>query len=137
MSSFASRPRRPGVHALLVGLVIAAGLASRAYAQWLPASLGKYPGDALWALLVFLLIGLVRPRGATAVVAAAALAVSWGVEFGQLVQPAWLTAIRATTPGHLVLGSHFHAPDLLAYAVGIATGVAAELATLRRRRASP
>lgn len=137
MSLSASRSRRPGVYALLVGLVVLAGLASRAVPQALPASLGKYPGDALWALMVFLLVGLARPRWSTAAVAAAALAVSWAVEVGQLYQPAWLTAVRATTLGHLVLGSHFHAPDLLAYAVGIAAGAVGERAVAHRRRSSP
>ncbi len=137
LSLSAPRSRRPGVYALLVWLVVVAGLASRAVPQALPASLGKYPGDALWALMVFLLVGLARPRWSTGAVAATALAVSWGVEFGQLYQPPWLTAVRATTLGHLVLGSHFHAPDLLAYAVGIAAGAAAELAAVHRRRSSP
>lgn len=46
-----TRNRRWYLVALIV--VIAAGLASRRYAWLFPACLGKYPGDALWALMVF------------------------------------------------------------------------------------
>lgn len=113
--------------------VIAAGLASRRYPFLVPVELGKYPGDALWALMVMLLVGLARPRKSTACIAMAALLTSFAVEFSQLYQADWINAIRHTTPGHLVLGSHFNAMDLLAYAVGVATGSIAELLWLPRR----
>jgi hypothetical protein len=116
--------RRRLPYGLLVPLVITTGLASRAHPGLLPAALGPYPGDALWALLVLLLIALARPGWAVARVAAAALATAFAVEFSQLWQPGWLNALRHTTPGHLVLGSTFHAPDLLAYTAGVALGAA-------------
>ena len=115
------------MYAGLVLLTIAAGLASRKYPQLLPDQLGKYPGDALWAPMIFLLIGFARPRVSTVGVAGIALVVSFTVEFSQLYQAAWLVGLRQTTLGHLVLGSTFHVPDLLAYAVGIATAAGVEL----------
>jgi len=115
------------LYALLVLAVIAAGLASRRYPWLLPAQLGKYPGDALWALMVLLLVGLARPGWSVGRVAAAALATSFAVEFSQLYQADWINAIRHTTLGHLVLGSTFNALDLLAYAMGVAVGASAEL----------
>ncbi|MDR7272097.1 hypothetical protein J2X20_004771 [Pelomonas saccharophila] len=126
------RHRNRLLYAVLVLAVIAAGLASRRYPGLLPAPLGKYPGDALWALMVMLLYGLARPRWTIARTAAAALATSFAVEFSQLYQADWINAIRHTTLGHLVLGSGFHALDLLAYGVGVAMGAAAELLMLRR-----
>ena len=39
--------------------------------------------------------------------------------------------IRATLPGRLVLGQGFHALDLVCYVIGVALGVAVELAVLR------
>jgi hypothetical protein len=123
-----SRP----LYAFLVLAVIAAGLASRRYPFLLPAQLGKYPGDALWALMVMLLYGFVKPGWPIARTAGAALATSFAVEFSQLYQADWINAVRHTTPGHLVLGSGFHAMDLLAYGVGVAVGAAAELLMWRR-----
>ena len=115
------------MYAGLVLLTIAAGLASRKYSQLLPDQLGKYPGDALWALMLFLLIGVARPRVSTLGVAGIALVVAFIVEFSQLYQAAWLVGLRQTTLGHLVLGSTFHTPDLLAYAVGIAAAAGVEM----------
>ncbi|WP_457426785.1 ribosomal maturation YjgA family protein [Roseateles sp. P5_E7] len=124
-------PRSRPLYVLLVLTVIAAGLASRRYPWLLPTQLGKYPGDALWALMVMLLYGLARPGWSVGRVAAATLATSFAVEFSQLYQADWINAIRHTTPGHLVLGSTFHAPDLLAYTVGVLVGAALERLLLR------
>jgi Protein of unknown function (DUF2809) len=134
MPAVTSAPRNRAFYALAAVGVVALGLASRKFATFLPAFLGKYPGDALWALMVFLLVGVIRPRWTSARVATFALLVSFAVEFAQLWQPDWLTTVRQTTVGHLVLGSHFHALDLLAYAVGACMGFLVEqFAQLRHR----
>ena len=127
MQLFAQRQRKRAVYALLVVVVIGAGLASRNFPHFLPAQLGKYPGDALWAMMIFFILGALKPKWPSAATGALALSVCYVVEFSQLLQPHWLVAIRQTTLGHLVLGSHFHAQDLLAYAVGIFAGVLVEL----------
>lgn len=110
---------------LLFGVVavIALGLASRKFPSLFPALLGKYPGDALWALMVFLGWAFCKPRASTRNIAALAFATSCLVEFSQLYQADWLRAIRSTTLGHLVLGSTFSWFDIAAYAVGILAGV--------------
>lgn len=126
-----ARRRNRLLYAVLVLAVIAGGLASRRYPELLPARLGKYPGDALWALMVMLLYGMAWPRWSIARAAATALATSFAVEFSQLYQADWINAIRHTTPGHLVLGSAFHALDLVAYGVGVIAGVTAELLMAR------
>lgn len=110
---------------LSIGIVsvIMLGLASRKFPSVLPAFLGKYPGDALWALMVFLGWGLFKPRALTWVLAALALATSSLVEFSQLYQVPWLNAIRGTPVGHLVLGFTFSWADLVAYVIGIFIGV--------------
>jgi hypothetical protein len=107
---------------LVAGMVltVGAGLASRKFPGLLPQALGSYPGDALWAVLVFLLIAFIRPRMKSVRLAAITLAVSFLVEAAQLYQAPWINAIRATTPGHLVLGQGFDWLDLCAYAVGVA-----------------
>lgn len=133
MDTTSFRPR--WLSGLLVLATIALGLASRRWPGLFPAVLEKYPGDALWAQMVYWLGAIVLPGASVRRLAAAALAVAWGVEFSQLWHPPWLDAIRATTPGHLVLGSAFGVADLLAYAIGIAlvAGLDALVHAARRR----
>jgi hypothetical protein len=107
--------------------VIAAGLASRKFAWLFPAALGKYPGDALWALMVYTGWGMVLPWLPAPRLAACALATSFAVEFSQRYHAPWLDGIRATVPGHLVLGSGFSWIDLAAYTVGVAVGFVGDL----------
>lgn len=109
----------------MVGIVavIALGLASRKFPSLFPALLGKYPGDSLWALMVFLGWAFCRPLASTQYIATLAFATSCLVEFLQLYQAAWIVAIRSTTLGHLALGSTFSWPDIAAYAVGVLVGV--------------
>jgi hypothetical protein len=113
--------------------VIAAGLASRRFAWLFPAALGKYPGDALWAAMVYWGWAMVVPRLAAPRLAALALATSFAVEFSQLYHTPWLDAVRATVPGHLVLGSGFGWIDLVAYAVGVVLAVSGDLLLPRAR----
>lgn len=132
------RPRRSlGARALAIGAVIAAGLASRGIEAIATGPLGKYPGDALWALMVFLGLGLLARTASTLRLGAAAFAIAALVETSQLWHPAWLDAIRATTLGHLVLGSWFAPGDFVAYAIGVALGVGCELVLARGRTTPP
>ncbi|WP_369937636.1 DUF2809 domain-containing protein [Xanthomonas tesorieronis] len=103
-----------------IAATIAAGLASRQFPWLLPSWLGKLPGDALWAAMVYWGLALLAPRARPLRLAAVALAVCWLVEASQLYHAPWLDALRATTLGHLALGSTFVWLDLLAYAVGVA-----------------
>ena len=117
--------------------VIALGLASRKYPALFPAIFGKYPGDALWALMVFVGWAFVKPRASTAHLAVVAFAISCAVELSQLYQAPWLNAIRSTTMGHLVLGSTFAWFDIAAYAVGVLIGCLFDVLLDRRRPTQP
>lgn len=103
-------------------LVVLLGLASRRFPSALPPFVGKYPGDALWALMVFLGWAFCKPQASTRTIAALAFTTSCLVEFSQLYQAPWINSIRSTTPGHLILGSTFSWPDIAAYAIGILFG---------------
>ena len=117
------------VRAGWLALVIAAGLGSRsAGASVLPAWVTAYAGDTLWALMVFVILGLLFPSARTGVLATAALGISFAVEFSQLWNADWLNRIRATRVGALVLGRGWVATDLLCYAAGVGIGVAGEMA---------
>ena len=120
-------PRNRRWLALCIVTVIAAGLASRAWPALFPAAWGSYTGDALWALMVFLGFAFIQPAMHGLRLACAALAFSWLIEASQLYQAPWINAVRATTPGHLVLGMGFQWMDLLAYALGIAVGLLGDL----------
>jgi hypothetical protein len=102
---------------------VALGLASRSYPGLFPAFLGKYPGDTLWALMVFCGLGFLNPDCSTARLAFYALLISYADELSQLYQAPWINQIRGTSIGHLILGSTFSWLDMLAYTVGAAIGV--------------
>ena len=114
-------------YAIFLALVIIAGCASRSgIAQYWPGCIGVYGGDTLWALMIFLGIGLIFPTAATGVIATVVLVFAYGVEFSQLYQADWIESLRNTLFGALVLGSGFLWSDLICYTVGCAVGVAGE-----------
>jgi len=121
------------LYAAAIAVVIATGLLLRSHYVSLPWVITKYAGDALWALVVFLLFGLILRRASTLRVSLLALAFAWAIEFSQLYHAGWIDSIHATRIGALVLGASFHWPDLLAYAAGIAVGALAESITWARR----
>lgn len=125
-----SRP----IYALATALVVGTGLLWRSGLLPLPDFVAKYGGDALWALVVFLGLGIAFHRGTTVRIALLAVGFAWSVEFLQLYHAPWIDGIRSTRLGHLVLGTTFNGPDLLAYVIGIALGALAERVFLNRPR---
>ena len=124
-----SRRRLAALAAMLA--TIALGLASRRWPDALPAALGKYPGDALWALMVLFAWRALRPRARTRDVALCAMATSTIVEVAKLWQAPWLVAFRHTTVGHLLLGHVFSWQNLVAYGAGVLAGAAIDRLLLR------
>ncbi len=93
-------------------------------------------GDALWACMMAWIVAAVAPALPMFIRGAIALAISWAVEFSQLVHTPSLDALRATTLGGLVLGSGFDPRDLAAYAGGVILAIALEsIARFARRSA--
>jgi hypothetical protein len=134
---------RPG-YAVAIIAVIVLGLLSRRYPELLPAVLGKYPGDALWALMVFCGVGFLRPKLPPLYAAILAFTFSCAIEFFKLYQASWIESVRASLPGRLVLGSVFSWKNIAAYAAGILVGWAVETgfckyqkAGKNRQRAAP
>jgi len=120
-------------YAIAVAVTIVAGLASRAYAAYLPWWVAKNAGDALYATMVFWGFGFLAPRARTSRVALTAMAFCFAIEFTQRYRAPWIDAVRATTPGRLVLGQGFHAFDLVCYVIGVALGVGLERIVRWRR----
>jgi len=86
-------------YGLAVIVTIALGLASRQFRGALPEVLGKYPGDALWALMVFFGWGVVFPQASTVRIALLTLGVCVAIETLKLYQAPWIVGIRHTTLG--------------------------------------
>jgi hypothetical protein len=114
--------------------VIALGLASRRYPGLFPGAFVKYPGDTLWALMVFVGWGIVFPKRPATHIFIYALVSSYCVEFCKLYRAPWIVGLRATTAGRLILGSTFSWENLVAYTLGALLGVLVE--RWMRRRAN-
>ena len=115
-------------------------LGSRAEALALHTFVGKYVGDALWALMMFLGLGLLLPTPRTVTLAFLAFVVCCTIEFSQLYHAPWIDAARGTWLGRLALGDTFAWGDIAAYLVGIVSGGVMEWAACRarnRNRAEP
>ncbi|MBS3020384.1 hypothetical protein DJFAAGMI_03145 [Comamonas sp. PE63] len=119
---------------LLIGAVIAIGLASRRGYVPFPAVLGNYPGDALWAWVVLLCVAWLRPAITRGKLMAWSLVIAFAIEFLQLYQAPWMQALRANKLAYLVLGNGFDPLDLLAYVVGIGVGAMVDRLWERRQR---
>jgi Protein of unknown function (DUF2809) len=126
-------PRNRLAYCALVLAVIALGLASRKFPGLFPAVLGKYPGDALWTMMVFFALAVLRPASTITWLTTCALVISYLVEFGQLYQAPWIVAVRAHPLGHLVLGTAFGWMDLVAYTAGAVVAMLIELSINSRR----
>jgi hypothetical protein len=100
-------------------IVIFLGLGSRHFSKQLPDWNDLYVGDALWAMMVFLIIGLIFNNKPTWWVALIALIFSYSIEVSQLYHAPWIDCIRATWLGAHVLGFGFLWSDLVCYSVGI------------------
>jgi len=134
MTSAAARPRRRLPVLLAAALVTAAGLGVHYLLDGEPAAL---LADALYAVLIALLVMLIAPRLRPVSVAAIAFLVCALIELAQLTGiPAALA--RAVPPAALVFGSGFAWGDLVAYAVGGLAVLAADILLRRgiRRTAS-
>jgi hypothetical protein len=119
--------RKRSVYFLLILLVTGVGLLWRSSIPHFSPFMSKYGGDALWALLVFCGFGFFFNRLPTLRLSLVSFAFAWTIEFLQLYHAPWIDSIRAARLGHLVLGSTFNWPDLVAYMVGIAIGVLLEM----------
>jgi len=97
----------------------------------LPKLVNLYLGDALWALLIFLIMGFIFNKLASFHLSIVALLFCYLTEISQLYHASWIDEIRSTTIGGLVLGFGFLWSDILAYSLGISAGYLIEITFLR------
>lgn len=107
------------VYGIIFMAIIIAGLGSRHFSKQLPEWNDLYFGDGLWAMMVFVLCGLIFNLKPTRWVALMTLTFSFGIEISQLYHAPWIDSLRATWLGSHILGYGFLWSDLLCYTVGI------------------
>lgn len=130
LASFSMRRDRLTYLALALA-TIAVGLAVHLAGRPLHPVARDLAGDALWAVMIVWWVGAAAPSSRPAARAGVSLAICFAVEIGQLYHAPAIDAVRATTAGHLVLGSGFDPRDLAAYAAGVIAAVLFERASLR------
>lgn len=109
-----STPRRFTVATLAV-LTVAAGLLVHRFGSGIQ---GDIVGDALYAVLIYLLFVFLLPRNARTLPAALSIILCTGIEFLQLTDiPEQVT--EAFPPAVLALGAGFDQRDLLVYAFAV------------------
>jgi hypothetical protein len=118
----------------LMASTVAAGLTIRFAHLGLPASVAKYGGSMLWALMIYWVVSTVLPALRMLSAAILAGAVTTGVEFFKLYHAPALDAFRVTLPGVLLLGRFFSGWDILAYWIAIAAGAFMDSRIRRRVR---
>ncbi|NUL48947.1 DUF2809 domain-containing protein [Cellulosimicrobium funkei] len=115
--------RRPALAAAAVATVcLGLGVRFLADGGWTGPA-----GDALYAVLVYLLVAWCVPWESPRVVAGVAVALCWLIELFQLTGLP-LALAEAWWPARLVLGTGFAWVDLLAYAAGVLVAGAADAA---------
>ncbi|MCG8580396.1 MAG: DUF2809 domain-containing protein [Bacteroidales bacterium] len=125
--------KRNRIHYLiLIITTIFIGLASRACSGYLPGFINLWLGDALWALMMYWIIGFLLPRMSITKLTIFSLMVCFLVEFSQLIQAEWINAIRNNSLGALILGRGFLWTDLVAYSLGVGVGMLAERYLIRQ-----
>lgn len=136
MPTEVKRSRRRYLVAILV--VILVGPPARLIpAEYLPSFYVNYVGDALWALMIFLLLGLFFVHARTRTLFIAALTITYGIEISELYQAEWINQLRSIKIIGLILGYTFLWSDLVAYTCGIVAGLLIEKYLLWREAAHP
>lgn len=119
---------------IFVIITIVIGLFARHYASYLPDIINLGLGDALWALMMYWIIGFLFPQYSIKKVVIISLSICFAVEISQLYQADWINAIRDNRLGALVLGRGFLWSDFVAYLLGVGIGGAIEYFIQSRKK---
>ena len=134
LQSSTRRPTR-AVHLALLLVTVALGLASRRWAGALPAFIGAYAGDTLWAAAAYWTLSAAIPSVGRLRRGGLAFSIAAAVEVSQIFHPAWLDAVRRTRLGGWLLGFGFLWSDVACYAVGVGLAMAVDRLLAARRSA--
>ncbi|MCP4113159.1 MAG: DUF2809 domain-containing protein [Desulfobacteraceae bacterium] len=93
---------------------------------WLPQWYVYYVADALWAMMLFFIFGLVFRKWTTMRIFAVSILFTWSIELTQLYHAPWAEYLRSIKFFALILGFDFLFSDLIAYTLGITAGALIE-----------
>ncbi len=116
---------------ITIFIIIALGLPARTTTGLLPLWYINYVGDALWAMMLFFIFGLLFQKCSTLRIFAVSILFTWSIEFSQLYHAPWIDFLRSIKIFALILGFDFVFSDLIAYTIGITTGVLIEKKAFR------
>lgn len=119
--------RHLGTSLLLILIVTLIGGGSRlSVTEHFPEFYRIYAGDTFWSLLVYVCLGVLFPSWSIRTLGSLTLGIAFSVETLQLYQAPWITGVRDTFAGAILLGSDFLWSDFLCYSVGCMMGVCGE-----------
>ncbi|KDA06091.1 hypothetical protein DC31_12800 [Microbacterium sp. CH12i] len=128
-----SSSRRRLAVAVLAVVTVAAGLIVHRLGTGI---LGDIAGDALYAVLIYLIFVFLLPRSARSLPAALAIIFCTAIEFLQLTDvPSKLTGMFP--PAALVFGAGFDQRDLLVYAFAVIGAMLVDAAISRALQSTP
>ncbi len=127
--------RNRKLYLILVITTIGVGLLSRT--RFVPDVIYPYVGDYLYAVMVFFIMGFLFPTTNSQKVAITSVFICYLIEFLQLYQAEWITAVRSNKLGALVLGSGFLWSDVICYTFGGITGYVLERLFYRKHTKIP
>ena len=113
-----TQPRSRITLTIALAIIIPLGLASRKFSDQIPAFVADHAGGFLWTIAIYLALAFLAPRWSPLKLFLFAFGISVAVELSQLIDVAWLNALRKTLPGRLLLGAGFLWIDLLRYFCG-------------------
>ena len=131
-----TRKRSRTALSIALALVIPLGLASRRFADHIPAFLADHAGDFLWTVMIYLGLAFLAPRWSPLKLFLFAFGISVAVELSQLIDVAWLNKVRQTLPGRLLLGAGFLWIDLVRYFCGAISAFVIDQWWQRKKRSS-
>ncbi|MEM9984594.1 MAG: DUF2809 domain-containing protein [Bacteroidota bacterium] len=120
------------LYLFLIAFTIFIGLFSRA--DFIPALIYPYLGDALYTLMIYWVVGFLFPHMSPAKVALISILFCYLIEVSQLYKADWIVEIRRTRLGRLTLGSGFLWRDLFSYFLGGMFGFGVEWGMIRGQR---
>ncbi len=105
---------------VVIGLLVAMGLGSKAYSGWGQSWVNDYSGDMLYQMFWIWLVGCWQVRWRVERIAIATFLISSIIEFSQLIDfpPIWQSQLW----WRLLLGTSFSWPDFAYYAIGCMLG---------------
>ena len=110
---------------MIILVLICLGLFTRS--RYCPASFfQEYGGDILWASMMYFIFAFIFPKQSIMKLAITTTLFAYLIECSQLIDVAWLNALRQT-PLRYLLGQGFVWSDLLCYTIGVGLAVIVEL----------